>query len=230
MLQRLYALFAKTFYTLRCKFSNRPKDMTCLENNWKNTHLKVNTHWNKTEYLSVDLEMSSLDVNKGEILSIGWVVIRNGKVRLDSAEHHIIHSNHGVGQSATIHQLRDCEIEEGLSITQISERFLKVSTNRVLIFHHAALDMAFLNKASRAIYGAPLLLTSVDTLLLEKAKLLREKGHIHQGDLRLSACRERYNLPLYPAHNALMDAIATAELFIAIAVCKGDEVSLSDVL
>ena len=37
------------------------------------------------------------------------------------------------------------------------------------------------------------------------------------GDLRLFNLRPRYNLPRYKAHNALSDAIATAELFMALA-------------
>ncbi len=53
---------------------------------------------------------------------------------------------------------------------------------------------------------------TVDTLLLEEAILRRKDAPIMPGDLRLQACRERYNLPNYPAHNALVDALATAEL------------------
>ena len=34
-------------------------------------------------------------------------------------------------------------------------------------------------------------------------------------DLRLHGLRERYNLPRYPAHNALSDALSAAELFLA---------------
>ena len=36
-------------------------------------------------------------------------------------------------------------------------------------------------------------------------------------DLRLHALRERFNLPRYKAHDALIDALATAELFCAFA-------------
>jgi DNA polymerase-3 subunit epsilon len=38
---------------------------------------------------------------------------------------------------------------------------------------------------------------------------------IKSGDLRLAKARGRYNLPRYPAHNALTDAIAAGELFLA---------------
>lgn len=226
----IYRKLLRSFYSLRNALFIKHQNFNLLTNCWNKSKLKTNKPWQDSDFLVVDLEMSSLDVNAGEILSIGWVAIQSGRVKLETAEHHIIHSNQGVGQSATIHQLRDCEVDQGLTITDISERFLKVSTNKVLVFHHAYLDMAFLNKASKAIYGAPLLLMVADTLILEKDKLVRQKGHITPGELRLAACRERYNLPLYPAHNALMDAIATSELFIAIATYKGSETALKELL
>ena len=40
---------------------------------------------------------------------------------------------------------------------------------------------------------------------------------VHHGDLQLGKLRARYNLPRYTAHNALIDACATAELALAIA-------------
>jgi DNA polymerase-3 subunit epsilon len=58
----------------------------------------------------------------------------------------------------------------------------------------------------------------IDTLELE-ADFLRNKqsfiaGLLHKQlpSLRLAQVRERYNLPAYESHNALVDALATAEL------------------
>ena len=53
------------------------------------------------------------------------------------------------------------------------------------------------------------------TLRLEKRLLLRRDRPIQTGDLALSGCRRRYHLPDYRAHNALCDALATAELLLA---------------
>lgn len=227
---RLIRYFQRSFFVVKNNLFTHHKYFHFLKNCWKQSLPSASAHWKACDFLVVDLEMSSLDVNTGEILSIGWIVVTNGNIQLNSAEHHVIHSNKGVGQSATIHQLRDCEVNQGLSITQISARFLQMASGKVLVFHHASLDMAFLNKASKEINGSPLLLPASDTLILEKEKLLRKHNHIAQGELRLAACRDRYNLPLYPAHNALMDAVATAELFIAIATHKGNNTKLKDLL
>ncbi len=45
----------------------------------------------------------------------------------------------------------------------------------------------------------------------------RRDQPVKQGDLQLGTLRSRYNLPRYTAHNALIDACATAELMLAIA-------------
>ena len=55
----------------------------------------------------------------------------------------------------------------------------------------------------------------IDTLTLARKWLARRNKEPEQGALRLYALRERYGLPRYNAHNALSDALATAELFLA---------------
>jgi len=182
-----------------------------------------------TDFLVVDLETSSLDANTGEILSIGWVEISQGKIRPSTAEHCFLKSENGVGNSATIHHIRDCELETGRTLIDVAQHFLEVAKGKVLVFHHAPLDMAFLNKASRRLFSVPLLLPVVDTLEIEKKILLRHQDFLKKGALRLGACRDRYHLPVYPAHDALMDAMATAELLLAQLSHKGHKTQLKDI-
>lgn len=183
----------------------------------------------ETEFLVVDLETSSLDANQGEILSIGWVEIIDGKIKLASAEHCFLKSEKGVGSSAVIHHIRDCELETGMSLLDVAQRFLQAAKGKVLVFHHAPLDMAFLNKASKRLFSVPLLLPVVDTLEIEKNILLRHQDFLKKGELRLGACRSHYNLPVYPAHDALMDAMSTAELLLAQIGHKGHSIRLADI-
>ena len=173
--------------------------------------------WRQVSFLVVDAEMSSLDVNEGELLSVGWICVENGAITLDSARHHLIKAQKSVGQSATIHNLRDCELAEADTLAEVQLRFLEAAAGEVLVFHNAALDLSYLNQLSRREHNAPLLLPTVDTLLQEQLLLQRRGIAIKPGDLRLQACRDRYNLPSYPAHNALLDALSTAELLVALA-------------
>lgn len=182
---------------------------------WQTPLPSTGSDWRQVSFLVVDAEMSSLDVNEGELLSVGWVCVAGGAIALDSARHYLMKPERSVGQSATIHNLRDCELDEAETRQEVQARFVEAAAGKVLVFHNAALDMAYLNKVSREVRNAPILMPVVDTLLQEKARLQRRDIPIKTGDLRLQACRDRYNLPPYPAHNALLDALATAELLIA---------------
>lgn len=198
----------------RLKYKKRVRG-TPLDKLW-HCHLpNPGCSWQDTSFLVVDAEMSSLDPTAGELLSLGWVCVDNGGIALDSATHVLLKAEHSVGQSATIHHLRDCELEDGVSSQDGLEQFMQAACGKVLVFHNATLDLAFLNKLTKQQCGAPLLLPTADTLRLEKARLSRFDEVIKPGDLRLQACRDRYNLPAYPAHNALLDALATAELLVA---------------
>jgi DNA polymerase-3 subunit epsilon len=86
----------------------------------------------------------------------------------------------------------------------------------VLVCHHKGMDWRFL-KHIEAEYGIPFKPLAVfDTLAFEKHKLERKPHQpILGGQLTLSACRRRYNLPEYNAHHALTDTVACAELFLA---------------
>ena len=180
-----------------------------------------NSNFDQVEFLVADLETTSLHANSGEIASMGWVPIKNGVIQLAEAEHHFSKIDSGVGQSAIIHQIRDSELDGAASVTAIMDRFLEVAAGKVLVFHNAELDMAFLNCLSQKLYAAPMLAPVVDTLQLERRRLLRNESVLQTGVLRLHSCRQRYNLPDYPGHDALTDAIATAELLLAWAASSG---------
>ena len=188
---------------------------SALQKCWQTPLPSTGTDWRRVSFLVVDAEMSSLDVKEGELLSVGWVCVADGAIALDSARHYLVKAENSVGQSATIHHLRDCELDGAETQEEVKNRFLAAASGKILVFHNAALDVAYLNKMSRKILNAPILLPTVDTLLQEKNLLERRDIPIKSGDLRLQACRDRYNLPSYPAHNALLDALATAELLIA---------------
>ena len=197
---------------------------------WQQAPSQGKQSWYDTGFLVVDLETSSLSVKEGEILSIGWVAIDHGKIQMNSAQHLLLKNSHSVGHSATIHHLRDCQLESGLTLEQACYAFMQAAMGRVLVFHHSPMDLSFLNHHSQAVFGAKLYLPVVDTLQLEK----KHRDHIGQpiksGDLTLANIRTRYGLPAYPAHNALTDALATAELVLAQIAHKGSRCSVSSLL
>lgn len=186
------------------------------------------TRFINTSFLVVDLETTSLNPAEGEVASIGWVPIEGGKVILAQAEHHLVTVKQGVGQSAVFHQISDSQLEHGRPLAEIMQCFYQCAAGRVLVFHYAQLDWGYLQCVTRKLFRAPLLQPYIDTMELERKKLLKHQDTLEQGVLRLFACRARYGLPDYPPHNALTDAIATAELLLAQAAYRGRDTALGD--
>lgn len=170
-----------------------------------------------TPIIAVDLELTGLEVASNQIISIGWTQVDAGRLQLGSSRHLLITADHSVGSSAAIHELMDSEIAEGLGITEGLEQLFEAATGRVWVFHHANLDVSFLQKATARWAGIAPPFVVLDTMQIELGLRKRREIPVQQGDLQLGRLRSVYNLPRYTAHNAMTDAIATAELLMAVA-------------
>ncbi|MDP2562494.1 3'-5' exonuclease [Psychrobium sp. 1_MG-2023] len=185
-----------------------------------------------SELLSVDLEMTGLDPKKNEVISMGWVPIINGEIILAEARQLLISPEQGVGDSATIHGIHDRDLANALSLEQGLEQLLAAMKGRVLVAHHGALDISFLQQAAQKLYGHKLPFELIDTLLIEAKRLSRQGEHFDKQLLRLYACCHRYGLPNASAHNALADALATAQLLLAqvAAISGGQTITLREIM
>jgi DNA polymerase-3 subunit epsilon len=172
--------------------------------------------YRQTEYVAVDLETTGLDARRDQILSIGWVRLHGTRIDLSSAHHRLVRVQGAIpANSAVIHQITDDLAATGLDLAAALPEFLHDLRGRVMIAHHARVEQTFLGAACKQLFGCGLLVRTVDTQSI--ARRLFERRHIafKGSDLRLHALGERYNLPRYSAHNALSDALAAAELFLA---------------
>jgi len=167
-------------------------------------------------FISIDLETSGFDPKHDHILSIGFVELHDQCVDMSTARHWVIHSDQQLKESnVAIHQLTDDVVSAGMSLRNAMQQLLPILAGHILLAHNASIETGFLNQACLRIYGYPLLIPVVDTLKLAHQTLSRHQNAIPQGKLRLAALREHYHLPRYKSHNALTDAIATGELFLA---------------
>ncbi|PHM36614.1 ATP-dependent DNA helicase dinG [Xenorhabdus mauleonii] len=163
------------------------------------------------DILVVDLETSGLDPERDQILSIGMVTIRQLRIPLSSAIHRFLLNSSSVrAETAVINHITPEQLDTGLPLTQALEQFVEQARGKLLLAHGAAIENTFLAQA----FGVKSLpLVWLDTMMIEKS-LSHNRGNII-GNYTLSHVREHYGLPSYTAHNALSDAIATAELFLA---------------
>lgn len=169
------------------------------------------------EFVALDLETTGLDGTKDHILSVGMVHVVGGGITLGTACQRVIRVAGDVPEaSAVIHRITDDHTAAGSPIEEVMPLVLERLRSRVMLVHHAKLETTFLDAACRRLYGGPCIVPVVDTEHLARRRLERRHHGLKAGDLRLANLRERYGLPRYQAHNALTDALATAELFLAL--------------
>ena len=186
------------------------------------------------DYLVLDFETTGLNARKDAILSMGYTEIHQGRVQMSRCIHQIIKLNIPLPpETVVIHQITDDRMRTGIHLHDALHELMERMSGKVLIAHFARIERSFLYAAMERVYGHKLPLQIVDTLALEKRRLERSQLPVRPNQLRLGNMRQQYNLPRYGAHNALQDAIATAELYLAElshAPEQGRKLKLGDVL
>jgi DNA polymerase-3 subunit epsilon len=169
----------------------------------------------KTEFVALDLETTGLDPEQDVILSIGYVSMHGRHIDLATARHHLLCPNCAIPeQSAVIHCITDDQAAEGAQLENILPKLLQDLAGKVMIAHYASVELNFLDRACRRLYGEGFIIPVVDTQRIAKRSMERRNQTIRPRDLRLAECRRQHGLPRYRMHNALSDALAAAELFL----------------
>lgn len=176
--------------------------------------------------LAIDIETTGLDAARDAWLSVGFVPVDGHSIVLAGARNLVLRGA-DVGQSATIHGLTDDVIAAGLPREDVLAATLEALAGRVLLAHFHSIEVNFISKACVELYGAPLVTPAVDTLDLQR-KLVAPgfNDEPRPDDLRLWNARARFNLPVYGAHEALTDALACGELYLAQLAHRGGEPTL----
>lgn len=169
----------------------------------------------KLDYIVVDLELTGLDPKKHEIVSAAWIEIRQQKIVLGSARHIVNKDVEHLQQSPVFHGIDHAAINEGERLEVLLDALCESMENKVLVCHNAILDWGFIKYACKHLGKVAKPLAIVDTMKLEKQRLYKQSLELQKDSLTLSQCRARYALPSYQVHNALTDALATAELLLA---------------
>ncbi|PSU33622.1 exonuclease domain-containing protein [Photobacterium lutimaris] len=169
------------------------------------------------DILCLDFETTGLNPNKDQILSIGYVEMQKGMLNLSSCEETFIKDSSGINaQSAVINQITPEMLTTGQALDEAMEGLFATMVDKIVLVHGLTVEKSFLEHYLQQRFGIampPLLW--LDTLLIEKM-LVTNRHMREEGDYRLSSIRQRYGLPEYPSHGALIDAVATGELLLAL--------------
>lgn len=174
--------------------------------------------WTEVDFWTLDLETSGLDARRDEILSIGMVPIRGGAIRWGERFSTLVQPvwpGAALGEGLGVHHLLPGEVAGGLALGAALEQVFLRLAEGILLVHFAALDVEFLRRAAAACGREWPRPRVVDTVrLLEQ--IARFEYPKPASDSNLGAARARYGLPPADEHDALADALATAELFLVL--------------
>ncbi|TMO55105.1 exonuclease domain-containing protein [Pseudoalteromonas phenolica] len=170
----------------------------------------------EVEFVVLDLELTGLDPKAHEIVSAAWVTMHSDRIQLKSARHIINSDVKQLDQSPVYHGIDEQTLNEGISLEALMTELCNVLHGKVLVCHNAYLDWGFIRLNCKALGLEALPLAIVDTMQIEKRRQLKQNTELHQDSLTLTNCRTRYQLPDYEVHNALTDALATAELLLVL--------------
>lgn len=168
--------------------------------------------------LAVDVETTGLKPGVHQMVSIGWVPVNGRVIDLSGAEYYVL-AGAAVGNSATIHGVTDDDVARyGVDAATVLDAFLRAIEGRALLAHFAQMETGFIGQLHKDVRGTKWRLHErevIDTMTMERRHMERMGTYPRGEDLRLARVRQRYNLPEYGNHNALGDAIACAELYLA---------------
>lgn len=168
------------------------------------------------ELVVYDCETTGLNPKKDEIISIGAVKIKGDKILLDQAMHIYVKPSDAIShESITIHQIRNCDLDQALPSREAIEQFLHYIGNRRLVGYYLEFDVAMVNRYTKEMYGITLQnhQQEVSALYYDKKIATIPQGHI---DLRFDTILEDLALPKLKAHDALNDAVMTAMMYLKI--------------
>ncbi|HEX9051774.1 MAG TPA: 3'-5' exonuclease [Anaeromyxobacter sp.] len=179
--------------------------------------------WESVTYWSLDLETGGFDPGQDPILSVGMVPVREGGIRLGEGWSTLVRPEEAERidpRSIRAHHLLPGEVRAAPPVATVLAEVDRRLRQGALLVHHAALDVRFLRRAY-ARHGmrwpAPPVVDTV-ALLIKAARRARflDPNAEPEPDVNLLAARRRHGLPDYGQHDALVDAIAAAELFLVL--------------
>lgn len=172
-------------------------------------------------FLALDIETTGLDEARHAIVSVGIVPFDLDRIRLAGRHYWVVHPPRALSsRSVTFHHITHADIENAPDFAEVLPSLLEAMTGRVVVAHYRHIERSFLDAAVKARLGEHLLFPVIDTMAIEAhrhrlslwARFRRWLGH-PPVSIRLNDSRQRYGLPAYQGHHALVDALATAELF-----------------
>lgn len=176
---------------------------------------ELDSSWRHMGYCAIDLETTGLELKTDEIISIGAVQIRDGRVNTAENYYQEVRPIQMPSPSSIlIHGIRAVDLASAPPIGEVFADFAERLKGRVVIAHAAWIESAFLQDHLKKMD------INITNRLIDTAALARISGAVEvnlEREPSLEHLARTLKLPAYSPHHALGDAFTTAIVFLALA-------------
>ncbi|HEY0389375.1 MAG TPA: 3'-5' exonuclease [Gaiellales bacterium] len=179
--------------------------------------MRLRGSWREAHLLCVDVELTGLDPSADEVIAFGAVPIDGGRIQAAGAVAGMVapSGRHPSGGSEQIHGILPHDLDGAPPLEQALVPLAAAMTGRTPIAHAAWVEQAFLGPALRRA-GGRLPKGIIDTAMLWRLlAVVRERRD--PGYRPLREVTDALGLPSHHPHQALGDALTTAQVFLALA-------------
>lgn len=196
-----------------------------LKREWMLYHLgdpQFRFMWDKppeNEWVALDCETTGLNVKSDDIIAIGAVRIQGNRIMTSERLDLLVRPEKRLSaDSVRVHRLREQDVAQGLSADEAMMKLMHFIGSRPLVGYYLAFDVAMVNRVLFPMLGMGLPQAKIEVSALyydykyrQLPQQARDSGAI---DLRFDSLMKDLGLPLWPAHDALNDAVMAALAFL----------------
>jgi len=170
-------------------------------------------------YVVVDTELTGLNEKKDSIVSIGAVKMNGGRIDLSDTFYRLLNPETSLtAESVIIHEITPDEVAEKPDIRTGLAEFLSFCNDDIIVGFCVNIDMEFLNREAKRILGHKIQNPVLD--IFPMFEWVRSNKAARGGEeinmpvhYKLYDIAKYYGIEVNGAHNAMIDAFITAQIF-----------------
>lgn len=167
----------------------------------------------QARFVVADVETTGLDISQDRLLAIGAVDVQEGAVRFRSGFERVLRQETASDpENILVHRIVGSDQLAGEDPREVLVSFLEHSASATLVGFHAHFDDAMLRRAFREHLGLLWSADWLDLAMLGPAVAAAAGRPLAGNQRNLDAWLEQFDLHISLRHNAVADALGTAQL------------------
>ena len=173
--------------------------------------------WRSAPFASLDFETTGLDYQHDDVVSFGVVPIRAGRISVGASLHQLVDPmTPPSSASVKVHGMRTQDLAGSPRAADARGTLRMALDGCFILSWYAPVEIAFLGRMFEG--GRRRFRRRTIDVREIAIGIDRRRGHLGEAaEYSLSSCAARYGVPVARPHDALDDALVTAQVFLILA-------------